>query len=50
MMTMENTEGYLQSQLNELNAEFDRRFQDGDWPTDNREEAEQGFADEVSRR
>jgi hypothetical protein len=50
MMTLENTAGYVQSELDELNAEFDRRFQGGDWPTDNREEAEKWFADEVSHR
>lgn len=49
-MTMENTEGYSQAQLDGLNTEFERRFEAGDWPTEDRAEAEQWFADEVSHR
>jgi hypothetical protein len=50
MMTMENTSGYSQGELNALNEEFARRFSLGEWPTDNREEAEKWFSDEVCRR
>ena len=50
MMTMENTKGYTQAVLDTLNAEFEARFERGDWPTSERDEASQWFADEISRR
>lgn len=50
MFTLDNSEGYTQAECDELNAEFESRFQAGDWPTDNRDEAEQWFNDEVARR
>jgi len=50
MMTLENTTGYTQGDLNILNEEFNCRFENGEFPTDDRTEAEQWFADEVARR
>lgn len=50
MMTMENTEGYTQEQLDEFNTEFETRFSAGEWPTDDRNLAEKWFYDEVARR
>ena len=50
MMTLDNTTGYTQAELDDLNAAFDRRFAAGDWPTDDRAEAEKWFADEVATR
>jgi len=50
MMTLENTEGYTQEELDILNEEFTRRFENGDWPTDEQTEAEQWFSDEVGGR
>jgi len=52
MMTLENTDGYTQQELDVLNAEFENRFAAGDWEgySFDREQAEKAFADEVSRR
>jgi len=50
MMNLDNTEGYTQTSLDRLNEEFTGRFEDGDWPTDDIDEAEKWFADEVARR
>lgn len=50
MMTLNNTEGYTQAELDELNAEFEQRFAANDWSTQNRDEAEKWFSDEVARR
>ena len=49
-MTLENTEGYTQGELDVLNTEFITRFKKGDWDTDDKEEAEKWFDDEVARR
>jgi len=48
MFRTDNTE-YTQQECDELNAEFERRFADGDWPID-REQAEKSFANEVAGR
>ena len=50
MMTLENTEGYTQEECDKLNNEFKERFDRGDWPTDDEDEAEKWFNDEVARR
>lgn len=50
MFNLDNTSGYTQDECDELNAEFENRFQAGDWPTDIRDEAEKWFADEVAGR
>jgi hypothetical protein len=52
MMTLQNTDGYSQAQLDELNAEFDRRFEAGEWNDYgfDRDYAEEVFANEVSRQ
>ena len=54
-MTLQNTEGYTQEQLDALNAEFAERWESGyyDWiGTDDEamDQAEKGFSDEVARR
>ena len=50
MMTLDNTEGYTQDDLDKLNTEFIERFRLGDWPTDDEDEAVKWFSDEVARR
>ena len=55
MMTLQNTEGYTQEQLDALNAEFAERWESGyyDWiGTDDEamDQAKKGFSDEVARR
>jgi len=54
MLKQDNTQGYSDRQLEELNAEFEKRFDSGEWDYlpeyDRREEAEKAFADEVSHR
>ena len=55
MMTLQNTEGYTQEQLDALNAEFASRCESGyyDWiGTDDEamDQAGKGFSDEVARR
>lgn len=55
MITLQNTEGYTQEQLDALNAEFAERWESGyyDWiGTDDEamDQAEKGFSDEVARR
>ena len=47
---MDNTEGYTNEELTALNSEFNRRFDNGDWPTSDADEASKWFADEVSKR
>ncbi len=49
MFSLENTEGYTQTECDELNNEFESRFLSGDWSND-REESENWFNDEVSKR
>ncbi len=49
MFTVENTAGYSQKQCDVLNAEFEERFLSGDW-SDDREESENWFNDEVAKR
>ncbi len=53
MLKQDNTQGYSDRQLEELNAEFEKRFDSGgDYlpEYDRREEAEKAFTDEVSHR
>ena len=52
MFTMQNTEGYTQSQLDALNAEFEARIAAECIAvgTDEYRDAEKSFADEVARR
>jgi hypothetical protein len=50
MMTLENTEGYTQADLDRLNAEFHTRWQSGEWAGCERSEAEKYFSDEIARR
>ena len=55
-MTLENTEGYTQGECDTLNAEFEKRYESGEWDflsayePDSRDEAEKVFDSEVSRR
>ncbi len=49
MFTLENTDGYTQTECDELNNEFEERFLNGDWSND-RDESEKWFNDEVSKR
>ncbi len=49
MFTLENTEGYTQAECDDLNAEFEERFLNGDW-TDDRDQSEKWFNDEVAKR
>ena len=56
MLTLDNTSGYTQQQLDALNSEFEARYLAGDWPDATRDDAEQRiqaekwFADEVAGR
>jgi len=50
MMTLDNTEGYTQPEIDRLNEEFAHRFEEGDWPTDDISLAEKWFADEIAKR
>ena len=54
MITLENTEGYTQGECDTLNAEFEKRYESGEWDflsePGRRDEAEKAFNDEVSRR
>ena len=49
MMTQQNTEGYTQDELDELNDELSQRLNGIDDP-DERDNLEKQFADEVARR
>ena len=57
MWTDKNTDGYSQSELDTINAEFEARFMAGEWPAMecelpecHRDRAEKMFADEIARR
>lgn len=50
MFTLENTTGYTQDECDEINAEFERRYDAGDWGQLDREIAEKHFSDEIARR
>ena len=49
MFDLDNTEGYTQQDCDDLNVEFQSRFDCGEWG-DDRDLAEKWFSDEVSKR
>ena len=50
MFTQENTEGYTDSELDALNEELAERLGDLEPGSDDYQQAEKSFSDEVSRR
>lgn len=50
MFSLENTTGYTQAECDALNAEFEIRWEIGEFSQWGRDEAEKIFADEVARR
>lgn len=50
MFTIENTEGYTQTELDQLNAELAERLEGVEPHTDKWYQAEKAFSDEVARR
>jgi hypothetical protein len=50
MFTQQNTEGYTDQELDALNAELEERLADLDPSSDEYQQTEKAFYDEVSRR
>lgn len=50
MFTLQNTDGYTQEQLDEINEEFSDRWDSGEWAGWDLDDAEKAFAHEVAKR
>lgn len=46
----DNTSGYTDQELKNLNEEFELRYGSGEWETRERDECEKIFSDEVAKR